>query len=137
LAHGPYIDQYRKAAVQTASPLQLIVMLYDGAVRFMNQAVEAMGNRDLPNQNLYLQKTQAILSELMSSLDLERGGEIATNLFSLYSFCYDELVIANLKDSPQHVQNAIKVIADLRESWAELERNQRTAPTEHGVQIAS
>ena len=78
-------DRYLETAVETASPARLIVMLYDGAIRFINEATYAMQQRDYETQNAKLQRAQKILAELISSLDFDKGGEIAENLFRLYT----------------------------------------------------
>lgn len=125
MAHNPYLDQYRKASVAGATPLQLVVMLYDGCLRFMSAGKRAMEDKELFKQNENLQKSQKILAELMSTLDMEKGGEVATNLFSLYTFCYNRLVEANIEDKPEYIDHAIEVMSQLRESWVELDAQQR------------
>ena len=138
MSYGPAINTYRNHAVQTASPLQLIVMLYDGALRFIEAGRDAMARRDLFEQNQQLQKAQNIVSELTASLDLQKGGEVAANLFSLFTFVSGRLVSANIEDDPHYLDEAVKVLAPLRESWAELEKQQRSqaTPTE-GLRLAS
>ncbi|MBA4292094.1 flagellar export chaperone FliS [bacterium] len=116
------VHQYRKAAVNSASPLQLVIMLYDGAIRFMNQAKDAMEKRELERQNEACKRAQDIISELMSCLDLKQGGEIAQNLFALYTFTFDRIVQANIEDNPVLIDQSIQVLAELRESWATLEQ---------------
>ena len=125
MAHNPYLDQYRKASVAGATPLQLVVMLYDGCLRFMSAGQRAMQEKELFKQNESLQKAQKILAELMSTLDMEKGGEVATNLFSLYTFCYNRLVEANIEDKPEYIDHAIEVMSQLRESWVELDAQQK------------
>lgn len=120
------VDQYRKSAVNSASPLQLIVMLYDGALRFMEGAKHAMSQDDLYRQNELCQKAQNILAELMSCLDLKTG-EVAQNLLSLYTYTYDQLVQANINDDPEPIDRAIKVMSDLRDSWVQLETATKAA----------
>ena len=119
------LDQYRKAAVSTASPLQLVIMLYDGALRFMQQGKKAMADGDLQDQNEKLQRAQKIVAELMACLDMDQGGEIAQNLFALYDFAYNRLVSANMEDRPDFVDQAMKVLCELRESWVAVEGQQR------------
>ncbi|MES1227858.1 MAG: flagellar export chaperone FliS [Armatimonadota bacterium] len=119
------IDQYRKAAVSTASPLQLVIMLYDGALRFMQQGKAAMASGDLQEHNDKLQKAQKIIAELTSCLDMDQGGEIAQNLFALYDFAYNRLVTANVEDRPDCIDQAMKVLSELRESWVQVEGQQR------------
>ena len=125
MAHNPYLDQYRKASVAGATPLQLVVMLYDGCLRFMSAGQRAMQEKELFKQNESLQKAKKILAELMSTLDMEKGGEVATNLFSLYTFCYNRLVEANIEDKPEYIDHAIEVMSQLRESWVELDAQQK------------
>lgn len=121
------VNQYRKQAVSSASPLQLVIMLYDGALRYMETAKHFMKEGDLYKQNDALQKAQNILAELMSCLDMQKGGDVAQNLFALYSFAHSQLVDANVKDDPTGIDVAIKVLSELREPWAQLEEAQRRA----------
>ena len=110
-------ERYLETAVETASPARLIVMLYDGAIRFINEAVEAMRRRDYETQNARLQRAQKILAELISSLDFDKGGEIAENLFRLYTYMYNQLVEANIQDSIERLEHVIDLLTDLREAW--------------------
>ena len=123
MSNGRFVQEYRKSAVNGASPLQLVVMLYDGALKFMEAGKHAMAGGDLEKQNQNLQKAQRIISELMSCLDMEKGGEIAKNLFALYSFALNQLVEANITDDPKPIDTCIKVLSDLRESWVALEND--------------
>ena len=119
------IDQYRKSAVTTASPLQLVIMLYDGALRFIDNAKTALDEGDRFKQNYASQKAQKIVAELMACLDMQKGGEIAQNLFALYTFVYNRLVEANMEDRKDYYQQAEKVLADLKSSWVRIESSQR------------
>ena len=119
------IDQYRKSSVSSASPIQLVVMLYDGALRFMEAGKHAMGKRDVFAQNENITKAERILSELLSTLDLEQGGEVATNLMSIYTYVYDRLVEANIEDKPEIIDECMAIMSELRESWVEIERRYR------------
>jgi flagellar secretion chaperone FliS len=128
LAYKKLANEYRKGAVTGASPLKLVVMLYDGALRFMEAGKHAMAAKNLEKQNAELQKAQRIVTELMACLDMEHGGEIAQNLFALYSYVLNELVQANINDEPEGVDRAIAVMSELRMSWVELETT--LAPSE-------
>ncbi len=88
----------------------------------MNQAKDAMEKRELERQNEACKRAQDIISELMSCLDLKQGGEIAQNLFALYTFTFDRIVQANIEDNPVLIDQSIQVLAELRESWATLEQ---------------
>lgn len=109
-----------------ASPVQLIVMLYDGALRFIQEGKQAMLAKDYDTKNLKFQRAQKIVMELISTLDIRIGGEVATNLLSLYTFVLNELVEGNVSDKEIHIDNAYRTMSELRESWVELERNQKT-----------
>lgn len=122
MANAYSVQTYQQNAVSSASPLQLIVMLYDGAIRSMELGRGHMRKKDITSQNAQLQKAQRILMELMSALDMKQGGEIASNLMSLYSFVYEQLVNANTYDREECIDAALKVMSDLRSSWVELEK---------------
>lgn len=123
-------QHYQRTLVETASPTRLIVLLYDGAVRFCRQAIEAMQKQDLEGQHTNLIKAQRILSELMSSLNREVGGEVAENLMRLYVHMMEQLVQANLKDEVAPVQAVQKMLMELREAWQEIDRLAMQAQSE-------
>ncbi|MFN4033739.1 MAG: flagellar export chaperone FliS [Fimbriimonadales bacterium] len=110
-------ERYLETAVETASPARLIVMLYDGAIRFVNEAAYAMRQRDYETQNTKLLRAQKILAELISSLDFDKGGEIAENLFRLYTYMYNRLVEANINDSVETLEHVTRLLSELREAW--------------------
>lgn len=120
MASGRFAHEYQKQQVNGASPVQLVVMLYDGALRFMEAGKHAVVNKNLEKQNYYIQKAQRIVTELMATLDMERGGEVAKNLFALYGYVLNELVTANIEDKTEPIDRAIKVFSELRESWAQI-----------------
>lgn len=122
MAHAKFVGEYRKSAVQGATPLQLVIMLYDGALKFMEAGKHAMAAKDLDKQNTALQKAQKIVFELIACLDMEKGGEIAANLLSLYSYVVEQLVQANLRDDAEAVDRCIRILSDLRESWVQIEK---------------
>ncbi len=80
----------------------------------------AIAHNDLGMQNDQLQRAQKIVMELMSCLDMEKGGEVAKNLLSIYTYVLNELVKANLEDSADRVDRCMKVMRDLRNSWATI-----------------
>ncbi|GIV18748.1 MAG: flagellar protein FliS [Armatimonadota bacterium] len=125
---SPY-DVYQRTQVDTASPAKLVVMLYDGAIRFLKQGQTAMQQGNREKQNHCLVRAQRIITELASSLDLEAGGEIATNLMALYQFMHEQLVIANLQDDVNTVQKVREMLESLREAWARVEVAVRESPT--------
>lgn len=130
MARPQYANEYRKASVGSATPLQLVIMLYDGALRFIQQGRHAIQTRDIERQNESLQKAQRILSELICCLDMDKGGEIASNLFAIYTYVYNELVLANMNDDARTLDRCAKILSDLRSSWVILESQQRTSAEE-------
>jgi len=130
LAYGKYIQEYQKSAINGASPVGIVVMLYDAAIRFMEQGKAAMAFADYEKQNALLQKAQKIVVELMGSLDMEKGGEVAKNLMSLYTYAWNELIQANIHDKPECVDHALMVFTELRESWVAIDQSTKKVPNE-------
>lgn len=121
-----YAHEYRKQAVQTASPLELVVMLYDGALRFMEAGKQAMADRDNFRKNDQLQRAQKIVTELMCCLDMQQGGEIAQNLFAIYSYVHNTLVEANVAEDPGKIDECVAILSQLRDGWAQIHRDLAT-----------
>ena len=130
MAYGKYIQEYQKSAINSASPVGVVVMLYDAAIGFMEQGKAALAHADYDKQNTLLQKAQRIVVELMGSLDMERGGDIAKNLMSLYSYVWNELIQANIHDKPECIDHALMVFTELRVSWVSIEKSTKKVHTE-------
>lgn len=112
-------DAYRTNAVETASPEQLTLMCYDGALRFMRRAAKSLDEGDLADASAATGRAQAIVNELNITLDMEAGGEIASNLRALYLFVNRHLSEAMLGTDSSKVREAMTIIGDLRGAWAE------------------
>jgi flagellar protein FliS len=113
---------YQTNAVQTASPEQLVVMLYDGCLRFLRRAHAAAENGAKPQCTQAISRATAIIMELNATLDMERGGEIATNLRSIYLFLNRHLVDSATECNADRIAQAIPMIADLRGAFAEASK---------------
>jgi flagellar secretion chaperone FliS len=111
---------YRDSSVLTAPPERLVVMLYDGANRFLFQATHAMRSGDLELMNNRMQRAEAIISELRGTLDFENGGDIAPRLEAIYAFCQRHLLEARLKRDPERIEQVMKLLAELREAWDQV-----------------
>src|SRR5258708_24918074 len=111
---------YAESSVLAASPERLVVMLYDGAIRFLRQAAYAMREGTPEQASDRLARANAILTELNVALDVERGGEVATRLRMIYLFCKRHTADANLKRDPARVDAVVKLLSELRESWAQI-----------------
>jgi len=111
-------NQYLETQVLTASPGKLVMMLYDGAVRFGNLARASLERGEIEASHNYIVRVQNIVCELRLSLNMSVG-PIARNLWDLYSYLHTELVKANLNKDPGPLENAIGIIQNLRESWSQ------------------
>jgi flagellar protein FliS len=114
---------YTESSVLTASPEQLVVMLYDGAIRFLSQAAVALRAGNRQQFAIRVRRAEAIISELNMTLDMERGGEVADRLRSIYQFSRRHLIEAQLKSDPDRVDHVIELLSGLREAWAQLSEN--------------
>ena len=119
-AARPATAAYKEAGVLTASPAQLVVMLYDGAVRFLRQSAMLLEDGDVPRSHGKLQRGEAIIQELLDTLDFERGGDIAPGLRDLYLFYLRHLGQARLDRSPEMIIQVATQLGELRESWAQI-----------------
>lgn len=113
------VESYKLAHIETATPERLVVMLYEGAIRFLHIAVQALADRQLDTANGNILKAEAIVLELMSVLDRDLGGEIAANLSSLYDYIYRQLVKGNLAHDPEPLLEVIGLLENLRSAWDE------------------
>ena len=112
------IDSYRAIDMQSRTPLEMIVMLYDGALRFMSEARRAIERKDIPARRHAVSRALAIVSELQNTLDLESGGELAQSLDGLYVFVIERLTQASVSQEVRSIDEAVRVIATLRDGWA-------------------
>jgi flagellar protein FliS len=113
---------YKETKVKTASQGQIIVMLYDAALRNMDAAADSLerGEKRLDAVNASLTKTRDIVTELICSLDMENGGPFAERMFSLYMWFNQQLLEANLEKDAGKVRAVRAMMADLREAWAQI-----------------
>jgi flagellar protein FliS len=114
------IHQYRRTQVLTASEIQLIVLLYDGALQALQLAQESITKNNYIDKARFLGRAVAIISELSDVLDMERGKEIAVSLRRLYAYMLDELTQANLRHNARHLDGPIRCLSALREAWYAL-----------------
>ena len=117
-AHPAAPAAYRQSSVLTAPPERLLLMLYDGAGRFLAQAAAAMRERDIPRANERLQRGEAIIEELLATLDLS-AGEIAERLQGLYVYCRRRLAEARIEQDAERVDEVRGLLGELRQAWAD------------------
>ncbi len=110
---------YKEAAILTASPEQLVVMLYDGAIRFLRQGEMAMREGMIAQTNDRLQRAEAIIDELLGTLNMD-AGDISVRLQSIYVFCRKLLMEARVERDPAKVGQVVTFLTELREAWAQI-----------------
>jgi flagellar protein FliS len=125
---NPY-RQYQKTAVTTASREKILLMLYEGAIRFVKQAKIAMDEKKIAEKGKYISKATAILSELMATLDFKVGGELAVDLENLYVFMIDKLIEGNISNKPECLDQVSQLLDTLYVAWKDVIEN----PREDGV----
>ncbi len=118
--------RYQAIAVDTAPPGQLVLMLFDGALRFMATALDGFKEEDLVKRieavHNNLIKAQNVLRELQATLDLEKGGEFSERMFALYDYMITQLNQANLCKEPQPIRIVEKLLGQIRTAWAQMLR---------------
>ena len=118
--YGNYQNAYKKASVNTLDQTKLIIMLYDGAIKNASFAVEHMKSGQIEKVHECLIKTKNIVTELMATLDMDRGGDIAKNLQSLYSYMFSQLIEANMNKKTEPVVIVIDLLKELRAAWTQI-----------------
>lgn len=111
------VRQYQNVQVMTADRVTLIIMLYDGILRFNRLAQRAIGEGDIKGRGVHINRSLEIIGELANSLNMEEGGEIAKNLSKLYDFCASALTEANLKSDSSVIESVNKVIQEIKSGW--------------------
>jgi flagellar protein FliS len=118
---------YRQTQTNTAAPGELVVMLYRGATRFVAAGIEAIEGRDIEGAHTNLVKAQAIVIELQQTLDLERGGDIAVKLHSIYLYLNNRLIDANLRKDAEPAREVHTLLRELLSAWEVIVRQAPTA----------
>lgn len=113
----PGATAYQETAVTTQSKGRLIVLLYDGAIKFMKLAIRELEAGNYEAKGRYIGKAQDIINELNAVLDVDSGGEIATNLRNLYVFMNNHLSEANIKRDSGMIREVITLMEQLNQSW--------------------
>jgi flagellar secretion chaperone FliS len=119
----PY-QSYREVAARTATPGQLVLMLYEGVIRFLERALDGFALEDPAEYHETISnnviRAQAILDELNQNLDMAAGGELSTRLRQLYDYLNDRLMESNLRKQKSGIEETIQRITVLRDAWKEM-----------------
>jgi flagellar protein FliS len=110
-------EVYRQQQVMTATPEALTLMLYNGAIKFINESIEATKKKEYEKANTSCIKAQNIISEFRLTLKMEY--EISKNLLALYNYAYDRLVEGNMNEDITKLEEAKDILSELRDAWAQ------------------
>ncbi|MDD5065425.1 MAG: flagellar export chaperone FliS [bacterium] len=113
------IDKYKETQIKTANQGKLIVMLYDGAIKFLNAARDAIINKKTEEVHNKITRAQDIIMELLLSLNME-AGDIASKLYNLYIYMNKRLIEANIYKKTEPVDEVLKMLTELKEVWAQI-----------------
>ena len=119
----PQTKLYKKMQVETANPVSLVIMLYDRAIVLLDKAKNEIAEKQYEAKNNTLNKTSDIIFELLTTLDKDKGGEIASSLANLYNFVLREITDANTNLNTKALDNSIKILSELKESWESIKSN--------------
>jgi len=114
------INQYKKARIQTADQGKLVILLYDGVVKSINDAIAAIKKKNIESSHNNILKSQKIITELLISLNIEQGGEIAKNLQGIYVFINKQLMQANLKKDEKILTDVLEMVSNLRDAFRQI-----------------
>ena len=117
LAYQPQVNAYKRNEVYTADPGTVLLMLYQGAIDFLKKAKERLGEGDLAGKGAYISKAHAIISEFISSLNHDVGGDISQKLEDLYRFMLDQLVEAHVGNDSKPLDEVVSLLETLQQGW--------------------
>ncbi|MDF2890857.1 MAG: flagellar protein FliS [Clostridia bacterium] len=110
-------QQYQNSMVNTASPQELTLMLYNGLIKFLNLSIQGIEEKSIENTNNYITRGQDIIIEFMSTLDMNYA--VSSGLYSLYDYMNHRLIEANIKKDKAIVEEVLGLAEDLRDTWAQ------------------
>ena len=127
--------KYKQVQVKTANNEKLLIMLYQGCVKFLRLAKKSIDENDIERTNNYIIRAQDIIRELRNTLDMEKGGEIATNLSQLYDFMLRQLVEANINKDSEKIEVVEDMMLELLDSWKQITNNQKKNEKESQLNV--
>ena len=110
-------NAYKKASVTTKDQGTLILMLYDGAIRFLKTAIKKIDEKDLEGAHTAISRAKNIISELLTSLNTDQSGRVGTSLKSLYVYMFNRLIDANIQKKKEYIVEVCELLDELREGW--------------------
>lgn len=119
--------KYFEHSISTQERCRLIVMLYEGAIKFLRIAKQKLAEEDFALKGVYIGKAQDIIAELNNSLDMEAGLQLASDLRALYNFLYRHLNEANIERDVAKIDDCVRILDELREAWEEVAESPEVA----------
>lgn len=114
---NPYLKQYQKNEIETATPEKILILLYDGAILFLNRAKIAIEQDNIPEIHNNIVGCEKIIQEFMNTLKLEEGNDLTARLYELYRYFYNTLISANLNKDIKKVDEILNHLIGLRDTW--------------------
>jgi flagellar protein FliS len=114
------VEAYRRVNAETRSPLELVVMLYDGAIRFVGEARDAADRNDIATRTRNVSRALAIVTELQNTLRIDEGGDVAKELDRLYSYMAARLLDSNVKRDRTALDEVHRLLSTVRDGWAQV-----------------
>lgn len=112
-------QKYKNTAITSASREKILLMLYEGAIKFVKRAIKACEEKNIAERGLNIGRACDIVMELNNTLDHKVGGDISRNLEQLYTFITDQLTSANITGDPKHLNDALKILETLNDGWVQ------------------
>jgi flagellar protein FliS len=112
--------RYQEIEIKTATPLELVVLLYDAAIAGLQKAQEHIASRDIANRTRCLNKVSSVLTELQANLNFEAEGNVAISLDRLYRYMKDRIVQANIRQDAAPLKEVAGLLSNLRSAWAQV-----------------
>ena len=128
-------DAYKSTEISTASQGKLIVMMYEGSIRFLKIAMDNLSLKTYDIANNHIIKAQDIITELMLSLNMEEGGEISQNLFNIYAYMKKRLLERNMSKDRHVLAEVVKLLERLKGAWEEVAAKESAKPENPNSQI--
>jgi flagellar protein FliS len=132
---NPYLKQYQKNEVETATPEKILILLYDGAIQFLNKAKIAFEEKNIQEIHNNIMGCEKIILEFINTVDMDNGGDFAVRITALYRYFYETLIQANLKRDVTKVDEVLRHLVELRATWKQaiaIANSQKTSE----IQIA-
>ena len=127
------LRSYKTSRANTASREDLLILLYEGAIRFLERSITEAEAKNLSEHKMYLRRGLSIIAELQSTLNFDHGGELAVQLFDLYGFMIHRLTQANITQDISHIRIVITNMNTLLEGWREAVRQDKQGQSDGGA----